>query len=68
MLAPRSDTDLLTASESAAFLRISTGTLYNHRNSGDFAPAIVLGSSRALRWEAQDLLEWARARKEAISR
>jgi predicted DNA-binding transcriptional regulator AlpA len=61
---PIADTSrLLKAPEAAALLGLATGTLHNLRSAGRFAPAIVLGD-RALRWEAEDLLTWARSHKE----
>lgn len=59
-------TRLLDAAGASELLGISRGTLYNLRNADRFAPAIVLGRG-TLRWEAQDLIDWARQFKEATA-
>lgn len=53
---------LLTAKEVSVVLGLATGTIYNLRSAGRFAPAILLGN--AVRWERDDVLEWARQFKE----
>ncbi|GAA1226588.1 helix-turn-helix domain-containing protein [Rhodoglobus aureus] len=62
-IAPVASPKLLNAAGASALLGISRGTLYNLRSADAFAPAIVLGRG-TLRWEAQDLLAWARQHKE----
>ncbi|MEY9950581.1 helix-turn-helix transcriptional regulator [Leifsonia sp. EB34] len=53
---------LLTVKQAAEILGLATGTVYNLRSAGRFAPAIVIGKS--VRWERADVLAWARAFKE----
>ena len=60
---PATPATLLDATGAAALLGLTRGSLYNLRNAGDFAPAVVIGRG-TLRWEPADLMAWARGKKE----
>jgi excisionase family DNA binding protein len=58
----KTDLQLLTIDEVAAYLRVSVLTVRWLRQEGRFAPAIKVG--RRLVWDARDVVAWAEANRE----
>jgi excisionase family DNA binding protein len=58
----KTDLQLLTIDEVAAYLRVSVLTVRWLRQEGRFTPAIKVG--RRLVWDARDVAAWAEANRE----